>query len=364
MKRKRPSHRHKKIPVEQLVEEEEEEVVEKQEIVEVNIPQEEEQQVSEETPSLNPILSRLHQQLHPLSHHDNELPVLLQEPCSTLFSFMHHSLSKHSNDSIMIIGPGKSGKKHVVKHTLNKLAKDGKHVFHTVHVNGLHISTDVQLMAAVMESMEKILDDGDKKTPTRNFDEDSFNEESDTVEFLDTLRKFSKQSVVFVLDNFENMCKCAGKMLYTITDTIHESYLSVIIIGLTTSSSIALSMDRRVRSRFSSRKLYTLLPRNAAQVSQIVQHYLEIHSTDTDESIDEYNRQLKNCLIDPDVVQSFEECVIHSNCNFIFNFAFKVFELCQPSLETYPMPENHIIFTPQLFVKAFMSLLNNRANPR
>ncbi|KAF0982492.1 hypothetical protein FDP41_011422 [Naegleria fowleri] len=316
--------------------------------------------------SLNPILNKISQNIHPITHCvSNDLPSLLQDAHQALSSFLSHSFKTFSNDSIMIVGPGKSGKKHLVKYTLNKLKESGEYSFRTIYVNGIHIASDSQLLSCILDSLalEQQINTN-IETLSCCDQEDHFDEQATYVEFLNALKDFTNQSIIFVLDHFENLCRQAGKMLYTITDTCHEHRLSIVIIGLTTNASIGTCMDRRVRSRFSSRRIYTLLPRNALQVSQIMQYYLSLSCNDSDPSIEEYNRQLQNCLLDPDVVQIFEECVIQSSCKFIYNYALKIFEQIQPTLEQYPLPENCVIFTPNVFIKAFNVLVNHRLNSK
>ncbi|KAG2394013.1 hypothetical protein C9374_003777 [Naegleria lovaniensis] len=341
----------------------------------------------------NPILSKISQNIHPITHcvsSSNNIPPLLQDAHQTLSSFLSHSFKTFSNDSVMIVGPGKSGKKHLVKYTLNNLKESGEYSFRTVYVNGIHIASDSQLLACVLDALarekedtqlsvinssnnnrnsnlqliESTVSDENHHRNDNTEEDDHFDEQATYVEFLNALKDFTNQSIVFILDHFENLCRKSGKMLYTITDTCHEHRLSIIIIGLTVNAHIGTCMDRRVRSRFSSRRIYTLLPRNAFQVSQIMHHYLSLPCNENDPSIEMYNHQLKNCLLDPDVVQLLEECVIHSSCKFIYNYSLKVFELIQCHLEHYPLSENSMIFTPNIFVKAFHALVNHRVNSK
>ena len=317
--------------------------------------------------SSNVLLHQLCKQLHPVKHLEASLPPLLQQPHQALSSFLGHAFSSFSNDSVMIVGPGKSGKKHLVKYTLKELKKSRKYSFKSIYINGQNVSTDAHLLGYVLSELDRVKNSEEEEVIVNENhyqNDDDFDEQAKSVEFLQSLKDFTNQSIVFILDNFENLCKNAGKMLYTITDTCHESRLSVILIGITTSSSIALAMDRRVRSRFSSRKIYTLLPRNVSQVSQVLSYYLQVHSDLNDNSIELYNNQLLTCLLDPDVVQLLEEVKLRSNCTFIYDLAFKIFELCQPALEKYPIPEDATIITPAMINKAFLSLVNNRVDSR
>lgn len=96
-----------------------------------------------------------------------------------------------------------------------------------------------------------------------------------------------------------------------------------------------------------------------------MEFYLGITDNSEDASIEFYNNSLKNMLLNPDVVQILEECVLHPNCSFYFNLASRIFDLVLEKIQKYPIVDSTMeIFTPEIFIQSFLSLVNNRHNER
>ncbi|KAL9655769.1 hypothetical protein ABK040_004996 [Willaertia magna] len=309
------------------------------------------QEIQQKEPIFKPTswIDCLKHQLNPTENF-NYLPPLLKQPYEQLNGFLQNCIENHLNDSIMIIGPRKTGKKHVINYCLKELKKTMKYSkFQSIYIDGSIVENDILFSDYLIEELQscnpykfknnknKRKEEEEEENEMNEFD--NFDEEVKSIELLNNLKKFKNQSIIIILDNFENLCKKSEKMLYTITDTCHEKNLSIILIGITTCSSIALKMDRRVRSRFSSRKIYTFLPKNRNDIISIIEHYLLIKNNEEFKNylknylndkemknIEIYNLLLKKCFFDEKVLEICEELIIRSDISMIYKWICKVFE--------------------------------------
>lgn len=90
---------------------------------------------------------------------------------------------------------------------------------------------------------------------------------------------------------------------------------------------ISQSLDRRIKSRFLHRQIYTYLPKNVQQVQDIFTHYLTLpmdrqkneltnDTTITDDFVISFNARLNECLSDKFVRSLLQKSLSKSNVDF------------------------------------------------
>jgi origin recognition complex subunit 4 len=250
------------------------------------------------------------------------------------------SVSNKENTSIVIIGPKSSGKSLLVDSALKNLfASYPNQKFKLCNIRGQYIQTEAGCVTTVKNELKHVGINEDAAACFDEEEEDVDDSEEKLGQNMETLTsqiiELSRKGycLIFVMDDFHVISQVAKKAVYHIADTSHMNNVTSIMIGITPSTTININLDRRIKSRFLNRQLYTFLPKNVPQVCDFFRYYLtlpvdpraKIRKLVTEEYIHEFNSHLNECLEDRQIQSLFLTSLTKSSNNFYKSWMVRIF---------------------------------------
>ncbi|XP_021896226.1 origin of replication complex subunit 4 isoform X2 [Carica papaya] len=152
----------------------------------------------------------------------------------------------------------------------------------------------------------------------------SFDENSQFI--VSMLREcgLAHKTIIFVLDEFDLFAQGKQRVLYSLLDAMQSVTSQGVVIGISCRLDADQLLEKRVRSRFSHRKLL-FLPPSEEDLDRLLENILYL-PTDTDfpcEYTDEFNGKLKNILMDgrlKDIIHAYLNS--NSTVNSLLRFLF------------------------------------------
>ncbi|KAK8639057.1 hypothetical protein V6N13_137457 [Hibiscus sabdariffa] len=200
------------------------------------------------------------------------------------------SVTEACNNSILLLGPRGSGKVAVLELVLSDLLQQYPEVISVIRLNGLLHSDDNCALKA-------------------SFDDNS--------QFMIAMLRecgLAHKTIIFVLDEFDFFAQGKQRLLYSLLDAMQSVNSQSVVIGVSCRLDVDQLLEKRVRSRFSHRKLLFLSP-SKEETERFMEHIL---SLPVDSSIPhnytaEFNGRLKKIISD----ERFKELI---NTYLSFNF--------------------------------------------
>nr|XP_009766229.1 PREDICTED: origin recognition complex subunit 4-like [Nicotiana sylvestris] len=236
---------------------------------------------------------------------------------SKLKYIMSSSVTEACNNSVLLLGPRGCGKVPILELVIKDLLQEYPDMICVVKLNGLLHSDDNCALKEIARQlcMEHHL----MFSKMASFDDNS--------QFvLSMLREcgLAHKTVIFVLDEFDLFTQGKQRLLYSLLDAMQSVTSQAVVIGVSCRLDADQLLEKRVRSRFSHRKLL-FLPPSQEDLQKILQHALLLptESELPSQYVATYNTKLLNTLSDDkfkDIITSLCEC--DSTLNHLLRFLF------------------------------------------
>ncbi|KAE8713250.1 Origin of replication complex subunit 4 [Hibiscus syriacus] len=217
------------------------------------------------------------------------------------------SVTEACNNSILLLGPRGSGKVAVLELVLSDLLLQYPEAISVIRLNGLLHSDDNCALKEIARQlcMEHQL----LFSKVASFDDNS-------LFVIAMLREcgLAHKTIIFVLDEFDFFAQGKQRLLYSLLDAMQSVNSQAVVIGVSCRLDVDQLLEKRVRSRFSHRKLLFLSP-SKEETERLMEHIL---SLPVDSSIPhnyaaEFNGRLKKIFSD----ERFKELI---NTYLSYNF--------------------------------------------
>ncbi|CAK9199021.1 unnamed protein product [Sphagnum troendelagicum] len=180
---------------------------------------------------------------------------------------MAESVEHGYNNSVLLLGPRGSGKSMILEQVLAHLELQFEDRVSPVRLNGLLHADDRCALKEIAKQL--CMDHHLVFSKTASFDEN--------LKFLITMLKecaLSHKTVIFVLDEFDLFAQRAKqRLLYNLLDAMQSNLTQAAVVGLSCRLDADQLLEKRVRSRFSNRKLL-FLPLSFEDVFLLLHHVL------------------------------------------------------------------------------------------
>uniref|UniRef100_A0A0E0JMI5 Origin of replication complex subunit 4 n=1 Tax=Oryza punctata TaxID=4537 RepID=A0A0E0JMI5_ORYPU len=161
------------------------------------------------------------------------------------------SVSEACNNSVLLVGPRGCGKAAVVDMVLDDLKKEHPDAISVIRLNGMLHSDD---NCATKASSD------------------------DNTEFMiDMLREcgLAHKTIIFVLEEFDLFAQGKQRLLYSLLDAMQSLTSQAVVIGVSCRLDADQLLEKRVRSRFSHRKLL-FVPSSVDSLQRLMEQLLAL----------------------------------------------------------------------------------------
>ncbi|ESR61572.1 Origin of replication complex subunit 4 [Citrus sinensis] len=236
---------------------------------------------------------------------------------SKLKFLVSSSVTEACNNSILLLGPRGSGKIAVLELILTDLLLEYPDTISVIKLNGLLHSDDCCAFKEIARQlcMEHQL----LFSKMASFDDNS-------QFMIEMLREcgLAHKTIIFVLDEFDLFAQGKQRLLYSLLDAMQSVTSQAVVIGVSCRLDADQLLEKRVRSRFSHRKLL-FLPPSKEDMQRLLEHIL---SLPVDSSLPhayavEFNKKIKNILADGRFKEIVNTLVnLDSTVNHLLRFLF------------------------------------------
>ncbi|KAH1231067.1 Origin of replication complex subunit 4 [Glycine max] len=170
---------------------------------------------------------------------------------SKLKFMISSSVTEACNNSILLLGPRGSGKNAVLELVIQDLLQEYPDSVSVIRLNGLLHSDDISAFKA-------------------SFDDNS--------QFMVAILKecgLAHKTVIFVLDEFHLFAQGKQRLLYSLLDAMQSITSQAVVLGISCRLDADQLLEKRVRSRFSHRKLL-FLPPSIEDSQKLLMHILTL----------------------------------------------------------------------------------------
>ncbi|KAH6822468.1 origin recognition complex subunit 4 [Perilla frutescens var. hirtella] len=185
---------------------------------------------------------------------------------SKLKYIISSSVTEACNNSVLLLGPRGCGKTAVLELVLEDLLKEHPDMITLVKLNGLLHSDN---NCALKEIAKQLCQEHQLQfSKMASFDENS-------QFLLSILREcgLAHKTIVFVLEEFDLFTQGKQRLLYSLLDAMQSVSSQAVVVGVSSRLDADQLLEKRVRSRFSHRKLL-FLPPSREELSRLVEHIL------------------------------------------------------------------------------------------
>ncbi|KAK9277090.1 hypothetical protein L1049_006629 [Liquidambar formosana] len=246
---------------------------------------------------------------------------------SKLKFIISSSVTEACNNSILLLGPRGCGKIAVLELVLRDLLVEHPDMISVIRLNGLLHSDD----NCALKEIARQLCVEHQLLFSKMVSSD------DNSQFMIAMLQecgLAHKTIIFVLDEFDLFTQGKQRLLYSLLDAMQSVTSQAVVIGVSCRLDADQILEKRVRSRFSHRKLL-FLPPSKEDLQRLLEHIL---SLPTDSSLPhdyavEFNAKLHNILGD----ERFKEILntlssSDSTVNHLLRFLFRA--VCHMNLES------------------------------
>ncbi|KAG6515119.1 hypothetical protein ZIOFF_025504 [Zingiber officinale] len=271
--------------------------------------------------------------------------------CKLKFLIMN-SISDSCNNSILLLGPRGSGKVAVVDLVLEDLKTQHPDSISVIRLNGLLHSDDnfaLKIAHAIVLCLyggKKVGRKGSSLSLGKNKTYMLFQEiarqlcldhqllfskmasSDDNAGFMiDMLKEcgLSHKSIIFVLDEFDLFAQGKQRLLYSLLDAMQTVSSQAVVIGVSCRLDADQLLEKRVRSRFSHRKLL-FVPPSREDVRRLLEHilYLPKDIGLLSKYVAEFNSKIQDILNDKKFQEILDSILfIDGAINNLVQFLFR-----------------------------------------
>ncbi|KAJ0094981.1 hypothetical protein Patl1_15205 [Pistacia atlantica] len=237
---------------------------------------------------------------------------------SKLKFLVSSSVTEACNNSILLLGPRGSGKIAVLELVLGDLLLEYPDTLSVIMLNGLLHSDD---NCAIKEIARQLcMEHNLMFSKMASFDDNS--------QFMIAMLRecgLAHKTIIFVLKEFDLFAQGKQRLLYSLLDAMQSVTSQAVVIGVSCRLDADQLLEKRVRSRFSHRKLL-FLPPCKEELQRLLEHILSLpmdSSLPRDYAV-EFNGKIKNILAD----ERFKEIIntylnSDSTVNHLLRFLFQ-----------------------------------------
>ncbi|XP_052180125.1 origin of replication complex subunit 4 isoform X2 [Diospyros lotus] len=229
---------------------------------------------------------------------------------SKLKFIISSSVTEACNNSVVLLGPRGCGKMAVVDLVLEDLLKEYPDMISVIKLDGLLHSDD---NCALKEIARQLCAEHELLfSKMASFDDNS--------QFMIAMLKecgLAHKTVIFVLDEFDLFAQGKQRLLYSLLDAMQSVASQAVVVGMSCRLDADQLLEKRVRSRFSHRKLL-FLPPSKEDLHRLLKHVLLLptDSSIPSDYVAEFNEKLVNILAEERFNQIIDTL---SNCDSTFN---------------------------------------------
>ncbi|KAL3636008.1 origin recognition complex subunit 4 [Castilleja foliolosa] len=185
---------------------------------------------------------------------------------SKLKYILSTSVTEACNNSVLLLGPRGCGKIAVLELVLEDLSKENPDMVTVIKLNGLLHSDKNCALKEIARQL--CLEHQLMFSKMASFDDNS-------QFLLSMLREcgLAHKTIVFVLDEFDLFAQGKQRLLYSLLDAMQSVTSQAVVVGASCRLDADQLLEKRVRSRFSHRKLL-FLPPPANDLQRLVEHIL------------------------------------------------------------------------------------------
>lgn len=262
---------------------------------------------------------------------ENALNLLRSRICDTGFIFkdspdtnysklkfmISTSVAEACNNSILLLGPRGSGKLAVLDLVLQDLLIQYPDSISVVRLNGLLHCDDISAFKEIARQlcMEHQL----LFSKAASFDDNS--------QFMVAVLKecgLAHKTVIFILDEFDLFAQGKQRLLYSLLDAMQSVSSQAVVLGISCRLDADQLLEKRVRSRFSHRKLL-FLPPSIEDSQRLLVHMLTLpidSSLPYDYAV-EFNKKVQNIIEDKRFKEIFNKLLnFDSSVKHLLKFLF------------------------------------------
>ncbi|KAL3824115.1 hypothetical protein ACJIZ3_020144 [Penstemon smallii] len=269
---------------------------------------------------------------------------------SKLKYIISSSVTEASNNSVLLLGPRGCGKTAVLDLVLEELVEEHAEMVTVIKLNGLLHSDDNCALKEIARQL--CLENQLLFSKMASFDDNS-------LFLLSMLREcgLAHKTIIFVLDEFDLFAQGKQRLLYSLLDAMQSVTSQAVVVGVSCRLDADQLLEKRVRSRFSHRKLL-FLPSSREDLQRVLEHVLLLP---TDSRLPQdytatFNAKLLKLLADDKfkeiidtlsysdstvghLVRFLFHAVSHMNLNSGGFLSLEIFKAALPSLQRQPKLE-------------------------
>ncbi|RDX71827.1 Origin of replication complex subunit 4 [Mucuna pruriens] len=236
---------------------------------------------------------------------------------SKLKFMISSSVTEACNNSILLLGPRGSGKNAVLELVIQDLLQQYPDSISVIRLSGLLHSDDISAFKEIARQlcMEHQL----LFSKAASFDDNS--------QFMVAMLKecgLAHKTVIFVLDEFDLFAQGKQRLLYSLLDSMQSITSQAVVLGISCRLDADQLLEKRVRSRFSHRKLL-FLPPSMEDSQKLLVHMLTL-PTDSSFPHDyavEFNRKVQNIIEDKRFKETLNKYLnVDSSVKHLLRFLF------------------------------------------
>ncbi|TQD72566.1 hypothetical protein C1H46_041881 [Malus baccata] len=185
---------------------------------------------------------------------------------SKLKFLVSSSITEACNNSILLLGPRGSGKIAVLELVLSDLLQEFPDMISVIRLSGLLHSSDNCAFKEIARQL--CVEHQLVFSRMASFDDNS--------QFMIAMLRecgLAHKTIIFVLDEFDLFALGKQRLLYSLLDAMQSVTSQAVVIGVSSRLDADMLLDKRVRSRFSHRKLL-FLPPAYEDVQRLLEHIL------------------------------------------------------------------------------------------
>ncbi|GER32808.1 origin recognition complex subunit 4 [Striga asiatica] len=207
---------------------------------------------------------------------------------SKLKYIISSSITEACNNSVLLLGPRECGKSAVLELVLEELLKEYQDMVTVIKLNGLLHSDNNCALKMEMDkpgchssdvctiSIRKALEIARQLCLEHQLQFSKMASFDDNSHFLMSMLRecgLAHKTIVFVLDEFDLFTQGKQRLLYSLLDAMQSITSQAVVVGVSCRLDADQLLEKRVRSRFSHRKLL-FLPPSGDDLLRLVKHIL------------------------------------------------------------------------------------------
>lgn len=227
------------------------------------------------------------------------------ENYSKLQYLLSNTVTDTCNNSVLLLGPRGCGKSMVLERVLKELQCQHPDMISVVRLNGLLHSED---RCALKEIAKQLCYEHELTfSRTASFDENS--------QFMIAMLRecaLAHKTVMFILDEFDLFAQGKQRLLYNLLDAMQSVLSKAAVVGISCRLDADQLLEKRVRSRFSHRKLL-FSPPSVEDLQRLLEHALLL-PTDSNFPHGAYAAKFNARLMDITENKDFKEILNNVEC--------------------------------------------------